>query len=116
MGKAALCAAPPPAAGWRLEDTTARRGFYEKYLREAEQFDFTFREHGLRVHPLVMQVDLSCHPETARFDLLRQVMCILRQVMCILYKNFRAREGDDEGDRGYLFREREGDGRSSLSL
>ena len=60
--------------GWRLEDTTARRGFYEKYLREAERFDFTFREHGLRVHPLVVQVDLSGHPETGRFDLLRQIM------------------------------------------
>ena len=26
--------------GWRLEDTAVRQGFYEKYLTEAEQFDF----------------------------------------------------------------------------
>ncbi len=67
--------------GWRLEETAARQGFYEKYLTEAEQFDFTFREHGLRVHPLVVQVDLSGHPETARFDLLRQVMCDLGGIL-----------------------------------
>ena len=67
--------------GWRLEDVAARQGFYEKYLTEAEQFDFTFREHGLRVHPLVVQVDLSGHPETARFDLLRQVMCDLGGIL-----------------------------------
>ena len=56
--------------GWRLMDTSARQGFYEKYLTEAEQFDFTLREHGLRVHPLVLQVDFSAHPESARFELL----------------------------------------------
>ena len=67
--------------GWRLEDAAARQGFYEKYLTEAEQYDFTFREHGLRVHPLVVQVDLSGHPETARFDLLRQVMCDLGGIL-----------------------------------
>ena len=67
--------------GWRLEDAAAQQGFYEKYLTEAEQFDFTFREHGLRVHPLVVQVDLSGHPETARFDLLRQVMCDLGGIL-----------------------------------
>ena len=27
--------------GWRLEGTAARQGFYEKYLTEAERFDFT---------------------------------------------------------------------------
>ncbi len=67
--------------GWRLEDTAVRQGFYEKYLTEAEQFDFTFREHGLRVHPLVVQVDLSGHPETGRFDLLRQTMCDLGGIL-----------------------------------
>ena len=67
--------------GWRLEDTAVRQGFYEKYLTEAEHFDFTFREHGLRVHPLVMQIDLSCHPEAARFDLLRQIMCDLGGIL-----------------------------------
>ena len=67
--------------GWRLEETAAQQGFYEKYLTEAERFDFTFREHGLRVHPLVVQVDLSGHPETARFDLLRQVMCDLGGIL-----------------------------------
>ena len=67
--------------GWRLEDTAVRQGFYEKCLTEAEQYDFTFREHGLRVHPLVVQVDLSGHPETARFDLLRQTMCDLGGIL-----------------------------------
>ncbi len=67
--------------GWRLEETAARQGFYEKYLTEAERFDFTFREHGLRVHPLVVQVDLSGHPETGRFDLLRQVMTDLGGIL-----------------------------------
>ena len=60
--------------GWRVEDIAAQQGFYERYLREAEQFDFTFREHGLRVHPLVVQVDLSRHPEPSRFDLLYMMM------------------------------------------
>ena len=60
--------------GWRVEDTAALQGFYEKYLKEAEQFDFTFREHGLRVHPLVVQVDLSHHFEPSRFDILRTLM------------------------------------------
>ena len=60
--------------GWRLEETAGRQGFYERYLRETEQFDFTFREHGLRVHPLVVQVDLSRHPEPSRFDLLHMLM------------------------------------------
>ena len=36
---------------WRLEKTAARQGFYEKYLTEAERFDFSFREHGLRPAP-----------------------------------------------------------------
>ena len=67
--------------GWRLEDAAAQQGFYEKYLTEAEQFDFTFREHGLRVHPLVVQVDLSGHSETGRFDLLRQIMCDLGGIL-----------------------------------
>ncbi len=67
--------------GWRLEETAAQQGFYEKYLTEAEQFDFTFREHGLRVHPLVVQVDLSGHSETGRFDLLRQIMCDLGGIL-----------------------------------
>jgi len=56
--------------GWRIEDTTAQQRLYEKYLTEANHFDFTFREHGLRVHPLVVQVALSRHPEPSRFDLL----------------------------------------------
>ena len=47
----------------RLMDTSARQGFYEKCLTEAEQYDFTFREQGERVHPLVVQVDMSRHPE-----------------------------------------------------
>ncbi len=34
----------------------------------------------------------------------------------ILYENFRAREGDDEGDRAISIREREGDGAIELSL
>jgi len=59
---------------WRIEDTAAQQGFYERYMGEAEQFDFTFREHGLRMHPLVLEVDLSGHPEIERFDLLRQMM------------------------------------------
>ena len=63
--------------GWRIEDIAAQQGFYKRYLREAEQFDFTFKEHGLRVHPLVVQIDLSGHPETGRFDLLGQMMCDL---------------------------------------
>ena len=67
--------------GWRLEDAAAQQGFYEKYLAEAEQYDFTFREHGLRVHPLVVQVDLSGHQESGRFDLLRQVMCDLGGIL-----------------------------------
>ena len=67
--------------GWRIEDTAVRRGFYEKYITEAERFDFTFREHGLRVHPLVVQVDLFGHSETGRFDLLRQVMCDLGGIL-----------------------------------
>ena len=67
--------------GWRLADAAARQGFYAKYLTEAERFDFTFREHGLRVHLLVVQVDLSGHPETGRFDLMRQVMCDLGGIL-----------------------------------
>jgi hypothetical protein len=67
--------------GWRVEDIAAQQGFYERYLREAEQFDFTFREHGLRVHPLVVQIDLSGHPETGRFDLQRQMMCDLGGIL-----------------------------------
>ena len=45
--------------GWRIEDTAVRQELCEKYHLEAERFGFTCREHGLRVHPLVMQVDLS---------------------------------------------------------
>ena len=55
--------------------STAR--LHERYLREAEQLDFTFREHGRRVHPLVVQVDLSRHPKPSRFDILYMMMEIL---------------------------------------
>ena len=47
--------------GWRLDDIAALQGFYEKHLREAEPFGCTCREHGLRVHPVVVQVDVSRH-------------------------------------------------------
>lgn len=40
-------------------ETSARQDFYEKYLTEAELFDFTFREHGSLVHPLAVRLDLS---------------------------------------------------------
>ncbi|CAK0774609.1 hypothetical protein CVIRNUC_004185 [Coccomyxa viridis] len=61
--------------GWRLEENAARLGFYEKAV------EFTFREHGVRVHPPVVEVDLSRHPESNRFDLLRRLM---RQVKRML--------------------------------
>ena len=67
--------------GWRLEDTAARQGFYEKYLTEAERFEFTFREHGDRVHPLVVEVDLSGHPKSARFELLEEMVCDLGGIL-----------------------------------
>ena len=60
--------------GWRIVDLAAQQGFYERYLREAERYDFTFKEHGQRVHPLVVRVDPSRHPEPSRFDLLYMMM------------------------------------------
>lgn len=38
-------------SGSRLVDSQDMRGFYEKYLARAEQYDFTFVECGRRVHP-----------------------------------------------------------------
>ena len=58
-----------------------RQEFYDNFLTEVEHLYFTSREHGARVHPLVVQVDLSRHPEPETLDLLRRLM---RQVNMVV--------------------------------